>query len=273
MSRHTLYKISIEDESRLVTLREFHLRKWGMILRLVILLIVMLVLSSLIIALTPLRRWMPGYINEADRDATLENVVRLDSLRDAYNRERAFLDNFLTVINTEREPCDSAKLVANPAPMSVDSLLSASPAEIRFRAGMEDKQAYNVSVLAPLAADGMMFTNVSEEAIITEDSKSSHLAEIILAKGNPVCAIADGSVIDVHYDNNLGGYTILLQHERGFVSRYTRLGTPLVETGDRLNSGQILALQQQGTAKDTSRIGLEMWRNGDAVIPAKILMI
>lgn len=175
-------------------------------------------------------------------------------------------------MNTDRIPADSTGLVANPSPMTVDSLLGPSAAEQRFRTNMEQKERYNLSVLAPLAADGMLFSSISEEAVITEKSRNSTKAEVILAKGNPVRAVADGTILDAHFDSKMRGYTVIIQHDRGFVSRYSSLGSPLVETGDHIDSGQIIALQGDGLGSGNSIITLEMWRNGDSMIPSQILL-
>lgn len=271
MTRRRQYKLTITDESRLELIREMRFSRGGLIARAIVLPLGVLLVAFLIVAFTPLRKLTPGYEGNLGRDAALESALRLDSLQQAYHRERAFLDNFLTVINTDRVASDSAELAANPSPLTVDSLLGPSVAEMRFRSAVEGRERYNRNVLAPLAADGMMFTSVGEDYVVTEASRQNPKIEIVIAKGSPIYSVADGTVLDVHYDNSTRGYIVMLQHERGFVTRYSRLVSPMVEAGDHVDAGQVIALQEGAAGQNKSIIALEMWRNGDVVLPAQIL--
>lgn len=271
MSSRKRYHLTLEDESRLELIKEVRFSRSGLILSCMAAFLAAMALCFLIVAYTPVRKLLPGYLREAERDSALECVMRVDSMSRALSRERFYLDNLLTVLDTDRTPKDSTGLIANLHPMTTDSLLGPSSAEQRFRAEMEEKEKYNISVLTPLAAEGMVFSPVSEEAVITAQSSKSPVAQIQLSRGNPVCSIADGTVLDVHYDTRSRGYRILIQHPRGFVSRYSRLANPLVDVGDHLNAGQIISLQTDGRGSSPSTITLEMWRDGDSMIPAQFL--
>lgn len=269
--RKTRYKVVIEDETRLETLKELRFSRRTVPATIVAVVVASLAVSFLIIAVTPLKRLMPGYLEEGDRKASINNIMRLDSLREAYARDRAFLNNLTTVLDTDRQPTDSVGLIANPSPMTVDSLLPTSRVEKEFRREMEQRERYNLSVLAPLAAEGMIFSHVSDESVITEASRKSTTAEILLARDNPVCAIADGTVLATFNQGGANGYSVIIQHPKGFVSRLSRLSTPLAEAGDHVDAGQVIALQQENTGRNSHLITLEIWLNGESVIPATIL--
>lgn len=269
--RKTRYKVVIEDETRLVTLKEFRFTRKAMPIMVVAAVVICIVVTFLLIAFTPLRRLVPGYLEEGDRKASIENIMRLDSLREMYVRDRAFLNNLATVLNTDRQPGDSAALMTNPSPMTADSLLPASRIEINFRKEMEQRERYNLSVLAPLTAEGMMFSPVNDECVITNASRESTTAEILLARDNPVCAIADGTVLATFNQGGSDGYSVIIQHQKGFVSRLSRLSTPLVEAGDRVDAGQAISLQQANTGRNSHLITLQIWLNGKSVVPATIL--
>lgn len=266
-----VYKISLEDESRLTGLCEWRFEKWRLWLAAAGLAVVMLGLSTALIMLTPLRTLLPGYLHEAQRDVTVDNLVRLDSLREAFDRNEAYLANVLTVFDTERQRSDSAVLRVNASPLTVDSLMARSGAEEEFVRDMEEREKYNISILAPLAAEGMVFNPVSDESVISARSRRSRVAEVVVASGSPVGAVTDGVVVDAYYSRRDGGYCILMQHGKGFVSRYSRLGLPLVERGDKLSGGQIVALMPQGTGRGGDYMTVEMWRNGDPLIPYRYL--
>lgn len=265
------YKITVEDEGRLELIKVFRMTTPLLVFLITGTILLFLLIASLLIAFTPLQNLIPRSLRNSDRATTMECVMRVDSISMAYQREKAFLDNFLSVLNTDRKASDSTELIANPHPMTTDSLLGPSVAELRFRAAMEDRVKYNISVLTPLAAEGMLFTSPGEGAVISAKSKNSAIAEIIIPRSTPVNSIAEGTVLDVHYDAAGNGYTVLIQHPRGFVSRYRRLANPLIDVGDHVDAGQIISLQDIPAGTQNSIITLELWRDGDVMIPSQLL--
>lgn len=271
LRRHRKYLVTIEDESRLEGLGSVRFSGWQAALAIAAVVLLISILSVLFVIYTPLRKILPGYMEEASRANTIEYILRLDSLQQAYDRNQAYLRNIATIFDTERTPSDSTKLIANRNPMTPDSLLATSEQEKKFVKMMEEREKYNISILAPLAADGMVFQPLSDEAVITDDSRAASVARVVVASGRPVCAIADGRVIDTYYSRRDGGYAVVIQHKRGFVTRTSRIGEPLVEPGDNLTAGQIIALPGRGNGRDNSVVTLEMWRNGTVLIPASVL--
>ena len=267
LGRHHRYFLSLEDVSRLERIGTLRFTRWQAVAVLAGAVLAVGVLSVLAVVYSPLRNLLPGYMEEASRANTIEYIMRLDSLQQAYNRNQAYLATISTIFDTDRIPGDSARLVANQNPMTTDSLLSTSEQEKKFVRMMEEREKYNISIIAPLAAEGMIFQPVSDEAVISEESRSANVARIIVAAGRPVCAVADGRVLDTFYSRRDGGFTVIVQHQRGFVSRLSRLGEPLVEPGDNLTAGQIIALPSAGNGRDNSIVTLEMWRNGTVLIP------
>lgn len=271
LRRQRKYLITIEDESRLEGLGTVRFTGWQAALAIVGAILAISIIAVLTVIYTPMRRMLPGYMEEASRANTIEYILRLDSLQQAYNRNQAYLKNIATIFDTERTPSDSTKLIANPNPMTTDSLLATSEQEKKFVKMMEEREKYNISVLAPLAADGMVFQPICDESVISDDSRASSTAKVIVASGKPVCAIADGRVLDTYYSRKDGGYAVIIQHKRGFVSRTSRIGEPLVEPGDNLTAGQIIALAGSGNGRNNSFVTLELWRNGTVLIPSQVL--
>ena len=216
---------------------------------------------------TPIRTLLPGYMKQSERTATEENILRLDSALRVYEYNQAYIDNALRVLDTGRIPADSAKISANYNEFSPDSLISASPLENKFINMMEEREKYNISVLAPLAADGIIFSQVSDNSVYTEASRKEETGEIILPPNEAVRCVADGTVLATYYSPSEHGYVAIIQHQRGFVSRFSRLGTPMVAVGDYILSGQILALCPAADAKGKRYIEVMMWHNGHRLVP------
>lgn len=265
------YRLSLSDDSRLRRLAEIRMPLWQWIVLCVAMAALAFFLAGVLLAYTPMRRLLPGYMEEATRNMTVEGMMRLDSLQTAYEKDRAYIENILTVFDTDREPSDSASLVVNPKPMTADSVMARTPEEEAFIKMMEQREKYNLSILAPLAAEGMMFNPVSDESTVTEASRKKTVAEVVVAAESPLSAIADGVVIDSYYSPSDGGNVIVMQHGKGFASRISRLGNLLVGRGDFVQAGQIVAFPQSGSGRDSSRVLLEMWRNGDTLVPYELI--
>ena len=267
MRRQRKYKLSFNDESRLQNIWELQLSLPKIILLSVISFIVIITLSICLIMLTPLKTLLPGYMKKSQRIDTIEAIMRLDSLQNAFNQNQIYLNNILTVYDTERTSSDKTSIDTIHQNEISDSLILQSEEERKFIQMMEEREKYNISILAPLAADGMIFTMPCDAGIITEDSKSSVAANIIIPQGAAINSITDGTVINVFFNHSERAYTITIQHNKGFISEYTGLGQPIVKQGDKVISGQRIALYPNSTNKKEPYITLRIWRNGVALNP------
>ena len=265
------YTFTLEDESRLEKLLQISASRGKYIICGVAVLIIFMTLGAPTVGLSPARRLLPGYLKDSERAATQEHHMRLDSLQQAYEANNAYLSNIIAVMNPTTRPTrtlpDSAVSQID-TPFSPDSLFPTSVEERNFLSMMREQEKYNISVIAPLAAESMLFAPVNDESIISEKSKKSKKAEVILAKGSQVAAIADGRVIAVSQSvREGGGAAVIIQHAKGFLSRCSRLGTILVEPGDFVSGGQIIAITTSGNSRNNQRINIEMWHNGNELVP------
>ena len=267
MNRHRKFRIRIDDESHLSTLADITLSPAAAVAPAVALFAAMLLIAGAIVTLTPLRTLLPGYLNESQRVASEENILRLDSLREKYSKNQKFIDNYLRVTDIDRTVSDSVAFDTDVRELTPDSLLPALPAERKFMTSMEERERFNISVLAPLAADGMLFSPVTADGIFTADSRSEEAGIIIVPEGTSVQSAADGTVVGVYYSPSERGYAILVQHHKGFLSGYYGVGTPLVSTADAIDSGQIIALSPEPDSRNRRTFTVRLWHNGLPVVP------
>ncbi|MDE5807808.1 MAG: M23 family metallopeptidase, partial [Muribaculaceae bacterium] len=230
------------------------------------------VAGSFIVMLTPLHTLLPGYLKENQRSATEENLLRLDSLRNVYETNQRFIDNYLRITDTDRFPLDSTILnKADSLPKITDSLMLPSKRESMFVAKMEEQERFNISVLAPLAADGMLFSNISDSGIFTSASKDSEVGEVILPEDASLLCVSDGTVIACYYSHQEKGYVIIIQHQRGFASRYSHVGNPLVVMDEDVEAGQIIASPPSPDNSGKRTAYIRMWHNGLPIVPYRFI--
>lgn len=267
MKKRRLYRISLTDEARLIRLGSLRLTPGRIALALACLLTLATGLGLAVVWLTPLKTFLPGYMRESQRAAMDNTMLRLDSLQAAYRLNEAFLNNIAAVLDTERIPVDSLRTSSHTNQLTPDSLLTASPEETRFVKMMQEREKYNLSVIAPLAAEGLMFYPLSDEAIISPSEKESLRPGVIMARRTMISAIADGTVLAVYSPDLSGRYSIIIQHPRSFVSRISGTGMPLVGDGDEVAGGQAIAIVPPSMPDGGGRITVELWHNGTPLPP------
>ncbi|MDE5840392.1 MAG: M23 family metallopeptidase [Muribaculaceae bacterium] len=266
------YRITIEDESRLRQIASVSAPPYILWIGGVAAVIILIVLTALLIIATPVRTLMPGYLKKGERTVAEEGLLRLDSLRDSYMLNNMYLNNILTVFDTDRTPPDTAQMSGILNELPPDSLLPASPREIQFITQLKDREQYNVAILAPLAADQLKIYPVGASATIDEKTRNALKAKILTPKGSPVCAIADGRVLSVQNPAPEGGSAIVIQHDSGFASRYSHVGTPAVAQGSHVEGGSVIAHGGSGGHMSPGTFYMEMWYDGTPVEPGRYLI-
>lgn len=265
------YTLRLEDQAYQRTRFSFRLRPLYIYLFLALLLVLTLTAGALLMLFTPLNRLMPDYLTDSQRLASQQAIMRVDSLTGILARNHAWLTNFQRLTDTDRQPVDSALYARDPGEYNPDSIPDASPQERRFVNALEERERFNISVLAPLDADGMMFVPVATRAYFDADARKASDPTVLLTFDSPVQAIADGTVLAVFFNSRALGQSVLVQHARGFVSGYYHLGTPMVVPGDAVNAGQPLASAPAPDRRGRRWIQLRIWHNGTALTPYKVI--
>lgn len=265
------YTVIIEDDSRLEKIIQISASPGKYFLAGISACVCLMCLGAVFVGFSPVKKILPGYLKDSERTANEIQHMRLDSLQQIYETNASYINNIMSVINLSvaaNDVHDNHEVSQIDIPFEPDSLLPTSPEERKFLAMMREREKYNISVIAPLAAESLMFSAVNEESVISENTKLSTKAEIILGKGATVAAIADGRVISVSQSvREGGGSAIVIQHAKGFLSRCNRLGTVLIEPGDLVSGGQVIALTASGNSRKNEVITIEMWHNGNQLVP------
>ncbi len=215
-----------------------------------------------IIAYTPVRRLLPGTLKGDLRTDYITAAIKLDSLEQASARNAAYIANIAALLQGDEMRPDSATINAVAIE---DSLLAASEAERQFVRSFEAQERFNLSVLAPIAAEGMIFTSPAAATATTETSPTKSLQ--ISGSGTvPLSAIYRGTIVGLTISAN-GSSTIIIQHPNDFVSVYMGVGDVFVERGNKVEPGQRLGHAFNGKAS------FELWHKGSQLNPEDYINI
>lgn len=265
------YRITLEDENSLEKRVNFSAPATVLVLFLVAFTVLAGAIGIFVLASTPMKNILPGYLKESERTATEEQHLRLDSLVKIYEVNEAYINGILAALNpTESSP--QRVMSKKPVRFSMDSLKGASEDEKNFMEQIRERDKYNIATTPSFQRGTMMLSSINSAAIVSEESKDDFRAEIIVPVGNPIAAVAEGKVISVASSpKSSGGYEVIIQHPNGFLSKTGHLSNVTVRQGDRVSSGQVIALATAKNGVKNNHIILELWHDGDPLIPSRYL--
>ncbi len=237
--------------------------------------LVLIVLTTLLIAYTPLREYVPGHSSAALRKQAITLVYKTDSLERVIDENTRYFKSIQQVLLGDSLPQkvlhkDTIKHVAN---MNSDTLnLAPSKADSILRATVAQKEKYNVFYPAKDLSNYKLFPPIQGRITNTFDRKTKHYGvDISTEEGLPVKATADGTVIFAEWTVQTG-YVVIVQHRSGLVSVYKHNSSLTKEQGDRVKAGEVIAITGN-TGKFTTgpHLHFELWRDGRPIDPTKFL--
>lgn len=268
------YKLTIINENTLEEVVGIHVSKLNGFSVLLSVLTILFLIASVIIAFTPLRNYLPGYMNSEIRAQVVENALRVDSLQQLVDRQNLYIMNIQDIFSGKIK-VDTVQSIDSLTNMRADSLMERTQREEEFRRQYEETEKYNLTSIAEdKGVDGLIFHRPTRGMLTSHfDPNSRHYGVDIAATPNEsVLAALDGTVILSTYTAETG-YLIEVQHGQDFITVYKHCGSLLKKEGDEVKGGEAIALVgNTGTLTTGPHLHFELWRKGRAVNPEKYIV-
>ncbi|MDU1889758.1 MAG: M23 family metallopeptidase [Dysgonomonas sp.] len=268
---HFKYRLSVMNENTLEEVWKINASIFSGAVLLAIFAFLLVTITSIIIIATPIRYYLPGYLDSEVREQALRAAIKTDSLQQQLEYQEVYINNLKDVFSGLRH-VDSVKTVDTISVSENDPALQKSAAEKDFVARYEDEEKYNLSVLPQSTLnpmEGLVFYKPAG-GIIDEkfDPSVNHFGITIkTAEKETVLATLEGAVVFAGYDIK-SGYTIQIQHKNGFISIYKNNTLLLKSMGDKVKTGEAIAVIEESKDKNKdSLLGFELWYKGNAVNP------
>ncbi|WP_291529890.1 M23 family metallopeptidase [Bacteroides sp. UBA939] len=263
------YKLAIINENTLEEVAGIRVSKLNGISVLLSVLTVLFLIAATIIIFTPLRNYLPGYMNSEVRAQIVDNVLRVDSLQQLVDRQSLYIMNIQDIFRgTVR--VDTVQSMNSLTTLRKDSLMERTQREAEFRKQYEEAEKYNLtSITARSDADGLIFYRPTRGIISDKfDAETKHYGTDIAADpGESILATLDGTVILSVYTAETG-YVIQVQHNQDFISVYKHCGSLLKREGETVKAGEAIALVgNSGQLTTGPHLHFELWQKGRAVNP------
>ena len=267
------YKLTITNENTLEEVVGIHVSKLNGASVLLASVTVIFLVAATIIAFTPLRNYLPGYMNSEVREQVVTNALRADSLQEALNRQSLYIMNIQDIFRGEVR-ADTIHSIDSLTVARSEELMERTRQEEEFRKQYEEKERYNLTATDYNLTSGIIFHRPTRGMISSEfDANKKHFGVDIAATPNEsVLATLDGTVILSTYTAETG-YVIQLQHGQNMVSVYKHCGSLLKKEGDTVKAGEAIALVGNTGEKTTGpHLHFELWNKGRALDPSKYIV-
>lgn len=268
------YKLTIQNENTLEEVAGLRVSKLNGISVLLTILTVLFIISASIIAFTPLRNYLPGYMNSEVRSQVVHNALRVDSLQQVVTRQNLYIQNIQDIFKGEIK-ADTVQSIDSLTTIRTSSLMEHTRREEEFRRQYEETEKYNLTSFADdSSVDGLVFHRPTRGMVSDRfDATNGHYGIDIAAKPDEsILAALDGTVILSTYTAETG-YLIAVQHGQDFITVYKHCGSLLKKEGDEVKGGEAIALVgNTGTMTTGPHLHFEMWRKGHAVNPEKYIV-
>jgi murein DD-endopeptidase MepM/ murein hydrolase activator NlpD len=236
--------------------------------------VLIIFITTYIIAFTPLREYIPGYAsNKLKRDAT-ELALKSDSLTNALRRNEAYITSIRKVLTGD---LDYAKLnkdsiMAAPTEVTPVGELQPSEADLELREQVAEEDKYNLFEKAQSKVNIVLFPPVKGSITERFNFRQKHFAiDIALAKNTPIKAILNGTVIFADWTPSTGN-VVILRHNNGFISVYKHAASLTKSQGDVVKTGEVIALAgSTGTESTGIHLHFELWKDGYPIDPTQFI--
>ena len=264
------YRLSLFNENSLNQIWTIKMGRKSLLLLIVVTALALFSAGIILISLTPLRTFLPGYLSGSERRELLQVDSRVDSLCYKLEISNNYLNNVRGIITGELS-VDSllvspqTEILSDSASVARDTieLKGKSQAEIDFVKKYSERENFVLEDRHKLLAEAPLFVPPVKNAMI-EPGKTATTVNIEPKENvTGVYAINRGFVVD-QYMSADGRFVVIIQHLDGYLSRYGGLSRIYTRIGASVDADSRIG---QYTKDSKSPFEFELRRDGQELPP------
>ncbi|MDD5508263.1 MAG: M23 family metallopeptidase [Bacteroidales bacterium] len=275
------YLLVIRNEDTYEVKLSFRLSRLNVFIALGLTAIILVVLTIFLIAFTPLREYIPGYMDVDMPRQMYALQLRADSIEREFRQRSLYFENLKNIIEGNDMTEFYQKATANAG--ETDTAINYSEIQIShsredslLRLEFERQGRYLAGSSEGLLPadegnempDFLFFTPLN--GIITSrfNPDIGHFGvDLVSNKNEPIKAILDGMVIFAGWTLETG-HVITIQHQQNILSVYKHNSVLLKKEGNFVKAGDVIAIiGESGELSTGPHLHLELWYNGNPVDP------
>ena len=266
------YRLVILNEDTFEERLSFQLSKLNVIILTAISGMLLVSGTSVLIAFTPIREFIPGYSSTALKNEATRLTLTVDSLTTVVEKNSAYFRSIRKVLTGEVDSLDMEQAYTSKEtkPVDPDTVnISASQQDSILRVKVEQEDKYSLLEKATFNTNFTLFPPVSGRISEVYNAEQKHYAvDIVTEKNEPVKATLDGTVIFAEWTVETG-YVIIIEHSFSLISVYKHNDSLLKNQGDLVTAGEAIAVVgNTGEFSYGPHLHFELWVDGYPVNPS-----
>ena len=236
--------------------------------------IFLVAITTVFIAFTPIREYIPGYSSSALQQQALELDFRTDSLLKVININDTYISSVKSVLRGEVSAVVINKDSIFKAAQADTEILNLNPskADSILRAKVNNEDKYNLFDSATTVSDFVFFPPVNGPISSEFNANEKHFAvDIVIPKNTPVKATADGRVLFASWTSD-ASYVIIIDHGDELISVYKHNSSLTKTQGDFVKAREVIAISgSSGELSTGPHLHFELWNNGIPLNPTTFI--
>jgi len=273
------YKLVILNDENYEERLAFRLSRINVFVLVSILSIMLIAITIVLIAFTPLREYIPGYTDMRLYEKIDYLQKRADSLEQDFDQKNLYLYNLERILEG-RDTVDEIPMMFDDSASYDEITIAYSHEDSLLRADFENQSMYNIYLIGENTSRrgtssirGFAFFTPLE-GIVTNNFNPAegHFGiDVVSSKNEAVKATLDGVIVISNWTLETG-YVLGIQHEHNLVSMYKHNSTLLKGQGDFVKAGEAIAIVgETGEMTTGLHLHFELWYNGIPLNPGDFI--
>lgn len=246
-------------------------------------LIVLIALVFILISVTSLKEWIPGYPDTVEQELLktkyIDDIVKLTELENKIASNKLYYANLEKVLKgdfvNDSLFSDSFSFYKDTSSIN----FSTSSSDSMLRKKISEREKYDISIIDQIGSKydnlkGILFFSPLIGEITNQfNLKNGHIGiDIIASKNEAVKSVLEGTILFSDWTPE-NGHIIQVQHNRNLISIYKHNSVLLKTTGDRVSAGEPIAIVgNSGSLSTGPHLHFELWYNGVPLDPEKFIV-
>ena len=227
--------------------------------------------TTLLISLTPLREYIPGYTSTNMRRQVVELNHLSDSLLAIMKGNDQYLANIRFIIDG-KSPKGENETTRNSSQIIDNVVFETITEDSVLRKQIEEEERFSLFASANNKMEGvediLFFTPI--KGVITQsfNAKDQHFGIDIVSKENEAVKATLDGVVALSSWTSETGYVIALLHDNNLFSVYKHNSVLLKQQGDKVVVGEAIAIiGNSGDLSTGPHLHFELWHNNKPIDP------
>lgn len=235
--------------------------------------VLIIFVTTFIIAFTPLREYIPGYASPGLRESATDLAIKSDSLQQAIRKNEAYIASIKKVLTNDLDYAKLSKDSITAAGTTEAAERKPSDEDLALRRAVEQEDKYNLFEQAKPTTGLVLFAPVKGHISQPYNAGKRHYAvDVAVTRDTPVKSVANGTVVFADWTPSSGN-VVIIRHRDGIISIYKNCESLSASEGDIVRTSEVIGIAGSRNAHGTAGIQLhfELWKDGYPIDPTQFI--